>query len=52
MLEDVHVSPELGDCVSGQVELEGEAADLVVDEPGHGLHLHDVRVGGSDLGKD
>ena len=49
MLEDVHVTPELRDGVSGKVELKGKARDLVVDEAGDRLHLHDVCVGGSDL---
>ena len=49
MLEDVHVSPELRDGVSRQVQLESQAADLVVDEAGNSLHLHDVGVGGANL---
>ena len=49
VLEDVHVSPELRDGVSRQVQLKGQAADLVVDEPGNSLHLHDVGVGGANL---
>jgi hypothetical protein len=49
VLEDVHVTPELRDGVSGKVELKGQARDLVVDEASNRLHLHDVCVGGSDL---
>ena len=49
MLEDVHVTAELRDGVARKVELEGQARDLVVDEAGDRLHLHDVCVGGSDL---
>ena len=40
---------ELGDGVAGQVEAKGELADLVRDEAGDGLDLHDVGVGGAHL---
>ena len=49
LLKDVHVFPELRDGVAGQVEAEGQLADLVRDEAGDGLHLHDVGVGGAHL---
>ena len=49
LLKDVHVFSELRDGVAGQVEAEGQFADLVRDEAGDGLHLHDVGVGGAHL---
>ena len=49
LLKDVHVFPELRDGVAGQVEAEGQFADLVRDEAGDGLDLHDIGVGGAHL---
>lgn len=49
LLKDVHVLAELRDRVPGQVEPESQLAHLVRDEARDRLHLHDVRVCGSDL---
>ena len=48
-LEDVHVLAELADGVPGQVQFEGQFANLVVDEAGGGFDLGDIRICGPDL---
>jgi hypothetical protein len=48
----VNPVPELRNGVSGQVQPEGQLANLVRDEAGHSLHLHNVGVSGTNLSSE
>ena len=45
MLEDIHVSTELGNCIPWQIQLKSQFAHFVVDEAADGFDFHDVGIG-------
>jgi hypothetical protein len=49
MLEYVHVTTKLGNCIPWQIQVEGQLAHLVVDETSNSFDLHDISICGSDL---